>query len=429
MLALICDAPAKAFVLCTKSRTGFSSCSKCIIEGNRYNNRICFPPSENIDVPLRTDAEFRSNVYGDYHNNATILQEIPHFDLIQNVPLDYMHLVCLGVVKKLIGLWIEFGPRPTRLRPRYVRNISDMLKNIQKTTPIDFGRKPRAMSEYRQWKATEFRTFLLYTGPVVLQHYLKKNIYEHFLSLHIAMSILISPIMSKISSYVDYAEALLKHFVSTFECLYGKCFISHNIHNLVHLCNDVKKYGPLDSFSAFRFDNFLSSIKRQLRKSDKPLQQLWKRYMEIQLNSDDGLNMQEASVLSKKHCDGPIINSLNIVEQYKVYNGSTFSIQCNRENDRFCFLIDGSCIYVENIIKTIDNKTFVLGRLLSSLGSLYTSPCDSEQLSIRIVSPRFCSIIDFWPISEIIYKAWALPSGNLLIVTPILHSLNIISDF
>jgi len=57
MLALICDAPAKAFVLCTKSHTGFSSWSKCI-EGNRYNNRICFPPSENVDVPLRTDAEF-----------------------------------------------------------------------------------------------------------------------------------------------------------------------------------------------------------------------------------------------------------------------------------------------------------------------------------------------------------------------------------
>jgi len=132
--------------------------------------------------------------------------------------------------------------------------------------------------------------------------------------------------MSKISSYVDYAEALLKHFVSIFECLYGKCFIFYNVHNLVHLCNDVRKYGPLDSFSAFRFENFLSSIKRQLRKSDKPLQQLWKRYMEIQLNSDDRLNIQEASVLSKKHCDGPIINSLNIVEQYKVYNGSTFSI-------------------------------------------------------------------------------------------------------
>jgi len=31
ILALICDAPAKAFVLCTKSHTGFSSCSKCII--------------------------------------------------------------------------------------------------------------------------------------------------------------------------------------------------------------------------------------------------------------------------------------------------------------------------------------------------------------------------------------------------------------
>lgn len=421
--ALICDAPAKAFVLGIKGHTGFNSCSKCVVEGVRCNNRICFPSYQSARIALRTDEGFRNNIYGDYHVTETILKEIPRMDLIQNVPLDYMHLICLGIVKKLIFLWIESGPLSIRLRPRYVENISKLLTDIQKKTPHDFGRKPRALSDYRQWKAIEFRTFLLYTGPVVLQSYLKHDIYVHFLSLHVATSILISPIMSKIDNYISYAESLLIHFVKSFELLYGKCFVSHNVHNLTHICNDVRKFGPLDSFSAFRFENYLSSIKGQLRKSEKPLQQLWRRYTELEINEDTTVDSEKKPVLSKTHNDGPIIGSLNIVEQYKIYNNSSYSIQCHKENDSFCLLSDDSCIYVHNIVKTIDNKIFVLGRLLQSMGSLYSLPCDSEKLNIRYVSTRVFQD-GYWPVTDIMCKAWAIPRGNVFVIVPILHSLS-----
>lgn len=45
---------------------------------------------------------------------------------------------------------------------------------------------------YRQWKGTEFRQFLLYTAPVVLKSALSKELYEHFLSFHFAITLLIS---------------------------------------------------------------------------------------------------------------------------------------------------------------------------------------------------------------------------------------------
>ena len=51
------------------------------------------------------------------------------------------------------------------------------------------------------------------------------------------------------------------HFVKSFSTLYGKEYISDNVHNLLHLCNDVRKYGPLDVFSAFKFENFMQAIK------------------------------------------------------------------------------------------------------------------------------------------------------------------------
>lgn len=53
--ALICDTPAKAFALCIKGHSGYSSCTKCITEGEYIKNRICFPQT---DAPLRTDEDF-----------------------------------------------------------------------------------------------------------------------------------------------------------------------------------------------------------------------------------------------------------------------------------------------------------------------------------------------------------------------------------
>lgn len=112
--ALICDALAKAFVLKIKDHTGSNSCSKCVVEGVRCNNRICFPDFQSARIALRTNERFRSNIWRlscyrnmmlpKYDVTETILKEIPRMDLIQNVPLDYMHLICLGIVKKLIFL-------------------------------------------------------------------------------------------------------------------------------------------------------------------------------------------------------------------------------------------------------------------------------------------------------------------------------------
>lgn len=39
---VICDASVKSFLLYIKGYTGSSSCTKCIVEGDFSNNRICF---------------------------------------------------------------------------------------------------------------------------------------------------------------------------------------------------------------------------------------------------------------------------------------------------------------------------------------------------------------------------------------------------
>ena len=56
-------------------------------------------------------------------------------------------------------------------------SISDALVNIKPYVPTEFSMKPRSLTEVKQWKATEFGYFLLYTGPVVLANILSETMY------------------------------------------------------------------------------------------------------------------------------------------------------------------------------------------------------------------------------------------------------------
>ncbi|XP_067207161.1 uncharacterized protein [Linepithema humile] len=265
--ALICDAPAAAYVLSIKQHTGYNCCRKCTIRGEWIESKVCFPGGT-LQNALRTDNKFKNGEYKDFQSGISILNEIPNFGLVTNVPLDYMHLICLGVMKKLLWLWLK-GPNNVRLGSRTIAKISEILELFKKRCPNDFVRKPRGLKHALQWKATEYRQFLLYTGPIVLKNHLSQNMYVHFLTLHVAITILVNPTL--ITQYTDYAQSLLEHFVTTFSIIYGKEYVTYNIHNMLHICADVKKFGPLDMFSAFRFENYMSTIKRHLRKNEKPL--------------------------------------------------------------------------------------------------------------------------------------------------------------
>ena len=196
--------------------------------------------------------------------------------MVSQFVLDFMHLVCLGVVRKLIWLWMR-GPLPIRIGDRSVIAISDTLIRLGKNLPKEFGRKGRSLREVDRWKATEFRTFLLYTGPIALKKAQPKQMYEHFLLLHVAISILCSPRLHK--RYCDYAENVLMVFVQNFSVLYGD-FVVYNVHNLIHLASDVRKFGPSPQISAFPFENFLYKLKRQIRKPNQTLQQVVRRLTE-----------------------------------------------------------------------------------------------------------------------------------------------------
>ena len=152
---IVCDAPAPAMIKCIKGHCGYFGCPRCIQEGSRVANCTVFLET---DAVLRSDAAFRSNQYEDDHQTGiSSLLALP-IDLILDLPYDYLHLVCLGVMKRLLNTWLS-GPLPTRIPSRLVNVLSSSLLSLTGHIPLEFARKPRSVSELCRWKGTEYRQF------------------------------------------------------------------------------------------------------------------------------------------------------------------------------------------------------------------------------------------------------------------------------
>ena len=89
--------------------------------------------------------------------------------MVFGFPLDYMHLVLQGVMKKLLEIWIlSLRTSPNFLKDPQQKLINKSLKKIRNNFPKEFERISRSLKHLKTWKAVEFRTFLLYTGMAKL---------------------------------------------------------------------------------------------------------------------------------------------------------------------------------------------------------------------------------------------------------------------
>lgn len=100
--------------------------------------------------------------------------------------IDYMHLTCLGVPKKIILLWIDNGPLKVRISSSQTKILSTSLLLLAPCLTYKISRKPRVINEIKRWKATEFMQFILYTRPKVLKTILNEDCYKHFMSFNTA---------------------------------------------------------------------------------------------------------------------------------------------------------------------------------------------------------------------------------------------------
>ncbi len=139
--------------------------------------------------------------------------------------------------------------------------------------PHEFRHSPRPIAtSIKYWKASEFRTWLLfYSLPIAAPH-LPAEYAHHYSLLVYGMHILLGSDIS--SDQLAIADQLLHSFYQYMPDLYGDESCKMNVHYLVHLSSFVRMWGPLWIYSCFGFENMNGHLKKMFHGTRQILGQL-----------------------------------------------------------------------------------------------------------------------------------------------------------
>lgn len=423
--SVVCDAPARAFVKNTLGHAGKNACERCKIRGEKLKG-MCFNGEE---APIRTDAGVRNMTDMEHHHGPSPLTNAG-VRLVSDVVLDYMHLILLGVIRKILVMWLlpERGQerRICRLKPAVIEQLNSRVFSCSETCPKEFARKPRSFAHIRMFKATELRTFLLYTAIVVAKGFVSPKVYLNLKHLICSMRIYLNDSYSSDIEYRRFAKRSCVAFVKQYRQIYGAREVTYNVHNVIHLHKDNKRYGNLDNVSAFPFENHLQSFKRMLRTGANTLQQIIRRIDEEQrfgVASKDPFSREPDSKFFQRH-EMPLPEALH---RYR----NALDFQCKAiqyGKTRFSVFTADSCIRlrdesvgkINNILRLKDNTTVLVYREYKSRQAEFDKPTNSEDVGISRVSnlSNYLLVVEI----EKCRKAWLLPvSGeNYFVATDLL---------
>lgn len=414
------DAVAKSFILKTKGHTAYSSCTKCTAKGEYVSRRVSFP----IKVSkVRSHEDFVSKIDSHYHldSEMSILLEIPTLDIVNDFPLDYMHLILIGVTRKLLNLLIHKSPYNLRMSKKKVEIANQRLCLFAKLIPQDFCRKCRDFSEVKRWKATELRLFLVYIGPSVFYNLLGEKQYGNFLLLSMGCYILLNEDLKDLALV---AKLCFQMFVKSFSQIYGEYLISHYLHGLLHVYEDYKRFGCLDEYSCFPFENFLFKLKNTLRKSDKPLQQVVKRYYESLDSHGQNKTAMPETELKFFHNNGPVLSNYSIKNQYSSCKLKGVVLKTYFCSKKDCYILTKNLevVQIRNIAVNSDGDIVIFGLYFGSKKDFWkVSNIGSSRLNIYEVN-ELSTDLKVWTQSELFKKCLVLPFSQKKVAIPIMHT-------
>lgn len=387
IISFICDAPARAFLKCIKSHTGYYACERCEIKGT-WNSNVLILDSED-KCRERTDEKFHLGHYEGSHQRGMSPLIQYGISCVKGFPLDYMHLICLGVTRRML-LYLMRGPRVCKLSQQQLSLLSAALENMSNRLPSEFARQPRSLNLIDRWKATEFRQFILYTSIIALKDVVSVEIYKTSLSLTVALSILLNSSKHIRNGYLSYARELLEYFVRQCSDIFGPQFVVYNVHNVIHLADDVENYQcSLNILSAFPFENHLHKIKKLVRSSNNPISQVFKRLAEKERYSATKDTSLETCISTK-------------------YRDNCFLL----ENDDFVFLKEKK-----------DNGSYTCDVLSHSLTeNFFTEPCDSKLINIVFMKNTSKTRLKVIHSKHLFRKVVKLPYKDGVVLIPLLHN-------
>ena len=229
-----------------KDFSGFQNCLSWPKRDRVSHNRNC----ERLKA-AKSQSEYGrlSRLYG-VHCSA--LCKLEYFDCVRFHVIDPMHNLFLGTSKYVFKLWAE-----NVLSKGQLKELSKKIEELNTATSI--GRIPRKIgTNYGNYTAEEWKNWTLTFSMYALYGIIPDNhlrVWERFV---LACRILCQPVITK--QEIKKADALLVNFCTGMEKLYGKQFLTCNMHLHCHLHSVLLDYGPVFGFWLFSFERYNGQI-------------------------------------------------------------------------------------------------------------------------------------------------------------------------
>ena len=325
--ACVVDAPARAFIKNVKQFSSLYGCDQCEHVGQYDGKRVVWVGTDK--GISRTNERFRNKSQPSYHQQngrETPLLKLD-IDFIGHFPPDFMHQAG-GAMKKML-LWLISGPRNSgngkylcRMSATNVQILNDRIKYVASCMPNVFARKLRSTTEIADYKYTELRQILLYSGKVLFINLMANYPqYQHFLMFSVVCNLMVDP--DKAKHYHELQRYLMKKVILGFSEYYGEAFMTYNIHVLQHFPDVAVFHGSLDEVSAYPFESHLGQLKKSITSSHNPLVSLVKGIHRTQANLTGVTFLKPDPIISTKWPNNIYID----VKKHKVYEAVTLGMK------------------------------------------------------------------------------------------------------
>lgn len=225
-------------------------------------------------LAMRQAEQLKKHVFG--IKGVSVLIQIPKFDIEKCIPIDFMHNVCLGVVKYMTDIWCDTkNNKMAYYLGLKVNNIDRRIVTFRTYTEI--SRYPQGIKQKSQWKANEWLNWLLYYSCPSLLAFLPQPYFKHFQKLREVIRLLLNDDLNE--EKLNKCEKKLHKFVKEFQELYDQNIMVYNIHLLLHLVESVRNFGPLWGFSLFPYENLNGFLKNFVKGPNDPLTQINTKFL------------------------------------------------------------------------------------------------------------------------------------------------------
>lgn len=365
--AIVCDPISNSFITCTSMPNSIFGCSKCNQKAN-LDSDDCYTnfPTTMTLATLRTDDDFKYLLPNDHHFALPLLAQLD-LGLISQFALDYKIIVCKGVMRHMMNLWLR-GRLDYRMNKETQLKVSRDLIMMSGCCPREFTKRPRSLDEVSSWDATDWNDFLLYYSPIAMKGRMPQRYYVHFLYLHLAMRILMSSDASNAEANSFVLGQLLNTFIADFTTLYGNEMVDYNVHNLLHFEHIQQKIGSLKKLNGFVYEEQIEMLNTFIDASpDINLEEIGERII------DNSNAMVENKINELIHTSYPFID-LNGDLVFKNF------IVTTTEPDNHVIMRD-AVVKVEAICRDPASRDItILARRYGTVEIMFQAPLSNQKL-------------------------------------------------